>query len=1117
MNPSTAPLKSPWLLPALLLAAFGSTAPSCTPFAAWTSPADGSVVETFAFDAVLEVDLPAADTARMEVHLNGETVDAVEGPPGTFTVAIEPGPPLRDVNELVARIPLGSSDRAFLSARSEFEYRPPGKARAFRISDPADLIEGPLAHNRVGDYMLANDVARFVVQDAPRRDLHSVGQFGGNLIDAELVADPGRENFFEIQPSVNVETVIHATGVTILNDGQDGTAAIVESCGPDDLLDYINPSAQVADFGVALPTGVDDADQPVEGCTQYVLPPRRPGEAGNELELTTTLFNTGSEPVGMFVGDFLNGMGELEQLTPLEGATATAFDNGIGETLVAPRISSFSYFGFGRAQGLSYGTVGLPLSESSLSDSSFTIAGVSFILASNSILNILLNPNSPPTVSVDPGESASFSRVFVVGEGDATDAVDVQVERDGVPFGTVRGCVVVNPANPEPARGARVAAGQEANGEIVDVRSVWVTDSDGCYEGRLPAGVWGIAAAREGTPYEGGGLLPLVHLLDVQEGETLVQDFALPATGSLRVESTDPAGGALPARVTVVGFDPSPEPTILFDIAGLIQSLGGVFNDISKDPLPFGITSVEYTGADGSVELDVEPGDYRVFVSRGTEYSLYDEPVQIQAGATTSVEATLARVIDTPGFVSSDFHVHATNSPDSRINLHDRAVQFAGEGVENYIATDHDARTDPNAAIAAEGLAAWLKGTVGEEITTFDTGHYNAYPLGVDPARPTGGSVDWAGAAPPGEDFPQLGSFIRTPAEIHAEVLGQETTDGAPLNTASNLAVQINHISSHFAPLQIDTSQEPPQSFLDAEESAAVRLDPSAGNLFHPFPALELWNGSTPGAQSEFLDERIGIWMNLLNQGIPTTFIADTDTHTFLNLRTAGARTWTPAPSDDPARIDPEDVGAAVLSGRAVGGQGIYVQARLREADDPSNVADFSLGGSTTLQTAGAAGDGEVELLIDVQAPLWAEFDTIEIYANAETFPVNSVDGTPVWFDAVPTRVLAVGTDTPLPQEVVVDSDVPGASRQELSVEVPFALAEDTWFVVVVKGTEGTSPPMFPVYPSGLDLETNATLPDLLDGNLGEGGTLALGATNALWADVDGTPGFATPGVRLAP
>ena len=57
----------------------------------------------------------------------------------------------------------------------------------------------------------------------------------------------------------------------------------------------------------------------------------------------------------------------------------------------------------------------------------------------------------------------------------------------------------------------------------------------------------------------------------------------------------------------------------------------------------------------------------------------------------------------------------------------------------------------------------------------------------------------------------------------------------------------------------------------------------------------------------------------------------------------------------------------------------------------------------------------------------------------------------------------------------------------------------------------GVSQPMFPVMSGDIPPGTNQTLADLLDGNLNEGGVLALGYTNALYADVDGVAGFQAP------
>jgi hypothetical protein len=53
---------------------------------------------------------------------------------------------------------------------------------------------------------------------------------------------------------------------------------------------------------------------------------------------------------------------------------------------------------------------------------------------------------------------------------------------------------------------------------------------------------------------------------------------------------------------------------------------------------------------------------------------------------------------------------------------------------------------------------------------------------------------------------------------------------------------------------------------------------------------------------------------------------------------------------------------------------------------------------------------------------------------------------------------------------------------------------------------------MFPIYPRSLNVASNTTLAGLLDGNLGQGGTLALGVANALYVDTDGN-GFDAPGV----
>jgi hypothetical protein len=748
-----------------------------------------------------------------------------------------------------------------------------------------------------------------------------------------------------------------------------------------------------------------------------------------------------------------------------------------------------------------YGFSGIPVPGSTFPQYSFfTTSGVSFVMASNSI-PLVLFLGFAPTFNVPANSAKSYTRYFGVGNGSTRNMVDMLSEVNGFAKGTFSGCVT---AGGSPAPGARVSIGAASAGTLTSVVSTWIADATGCFTGSVPSGSYQAVASKEGFPYEGGGTLPALHPVTISTGGNSVENFALPAAGRLHVTVVDEAGAPVPARLNVVGFDPSPEPTIVVPGGfGLPSAVNGVFNDVSKDGIPFGLTRVLYTPSNGVVDLDLEPGSYQAVVSRGTEYSAFSAPITITAGSTTNVAAQVARVIDTPGFISSDYHVHAINSPDSRINYTRRVEQFGGDGVENLILTEHDAHFDLGPMVASLGFTPFLHATIGEEITTFDYGHYNAYPMSVDPNRPSGGSTDHGGAAPPGQDFVQYGNYSLSPAQIYAAAVGSSA--GTP-----DTVVQINHIDSHFSPLRINTSLVPPQSVLTPALKLALRQNPATPNLYFHFPALEIWNGAGRGDQNQFLLQRIGIWFNHLNQGLYTTMIADTDTHELFNTNGGGARTWTSSTTDTPALISGSELASAVRAGRAVSGQGIYVQTRLLAQDGSGGIADFTGSGSTLV----ASSNGSVDLEIKIQAPTWAEYDRIEIYANAATTVAGSNGGVPVLFGATPTLVLnkttdfTVSTVTPYPA-------VPSAQRQETTKVVSFpGLTADTWFVVLVKGRDGVSKPMFPVFPKNLGTAGNTTLAQLLDGNLGQSGTMALGNTNALYADVDGTPGFHAP---LAP
>ncbi len=918
------------------------------------------VVNEFAVEVKVEATSGwTLDPAR-DVTLNG-VVLPMSGGPTTFTATVQPGFPLRDHNLIQARQRLQHVTKVSFAT---FEYAPP-KARAHRITRRSELMKGPLAHGRIGDWLIENSVARFIVQDVRKRDLYSVGAFGGNIIDLELVAKPGTDNFIEIQPALNVETVVNAQTVEVVNDGQDGTPAILRTCGPDDLLDFVNPSSAVHDAGLAVPPGFDDNDQPVEACTEYRLDPLVAW-----MRLDTTVANVGTETQQMLVGDWYNPGGQLE---------SWARPNRLGETL-SFIFSTLSHFGYGEMEGVDYSYATVPLSPA-LPDaqppSEFTTSGVTLILHDANV--VLSLAGVPPPFFVDPGAERTYSRYLGVGDGSGANAVAMEASVNQLPSARVEGCVTVA-GTPLPS--SRVSVVRRSGASISRFESSLVTRPGPCpnYGGAIGTGAWEVAAARRGALYEGGLGAPTFHAITAVAGSTQTVNIDLPAPGRLAAHVIDEAGRPLPARVSVVGIDPSPPITAGGPgLPGLGFSTLGLFED-PKEGLPFGVVAFGYTDANGDVAFDVEPGSYQLLVSRGAEYSIVQLPLTIAAGVTTPVQAQLARVLDTTGFVSSDFHVHGIRSADSRVADGPRVSQFAGEGIENIIMTDHHVHTNLLPTIAALGLGNWVTSTVGEEITTFDYGHFNGYPFTIDPSVPSGGSTDWAKAAPPGQDFPSAGALNATPGEIY-------TLATAGARSTPDTTIQINHIDSHFLPMKIDTGVPGPISDgLDDADRAARRLPSvaSAGNLFFAFPALELWNGADRQQQLNFLDERIGIWMNHLNKGLRTTAIADTDTHTFGDLESAGARTWTASSTDAVPALSGGEVANSVEAGRAVGGQGLYVQTRLLAAST-GQTADLTRGGTTDIATT----DGAVNLEIRVQAPSWARFDTIEIYANAATVPVD--------------------------------------------------------------------------------------------------------------------------------
>jgi hypothetical protein len=975
------------------------------------------------------------------------------------------------------------------------------RASAREARDADDFLQGPLARGAEGDYVLENEFLRVIIQK-PGRNWFGLGTYGGNIIDASQRNADGSFNpdhLEEFITGLNIENTPNFTEVVVENNGNDGNPAVICASGPDDLIEIVNASSAIRNLGADFPESADDRDLPVRIQTCYSL-----GPEDQWVTMDTTVTNEDTEPLRVFMVEYLNGSGEVEAFQPNAGFGEPLLTRSCPEsTYVAcsagqcDQCNYLAYTGNGGGAGVSYGLI-----HEVPGSSSFSTDGVSVLVLGQSVIDLVLGGAQPNFEIPAQGELA-LRRYFAVGDGNASSVADVRNRILGFETGQLSGAVT---SGGTPLANADLSVFRTLNASTEPPTRFVVshsrTDSDGRYSMTLPPGDYEVQAHKEGFLYASDE----PALVTIDADQPVQQDFELPPPGMLQVSVTERVPGAetqpIPAKLQLVGFDPA--PPLLNNVLG---SSTGVFGD-NADRLPFGITLVEFIDRSGISDVYmVEPGDYQVVVSRGPRYSAFRQTISISSGQTTEIQAEIARVVDTPGLISADFHVHSIDSIDAEVTREERVATYLAEGVDFFTPSDHGTRTDFTDTLLAMDVADLIATAPNAEISPFDYGHFNSWPVTLDPAGLSNGSVDWGREAPPGADFPQYGSYVLSPAEIFTRTLDDPQQN----------VVQINHIASHFGGngLAIDTGQTPPQSEADLSER---RLDPGLDNAFDDgFQALEVWIGTSgrDGIFEDLLGQNAGDWFNLINQGLVRTGVADSDSHdrriTFLSTRNLIASAET-----DPGALSgsAEDLAASIAAGRNVGTNAptVRIEASARYlgieriaglgVDQPTTVP-ISIGSTATIT-------------VNIATPAWAPVDKVDFYLNNQPERTTAA-GTAARYGVCPDITVAAGDPGWSVEEVTVAEDLPDASRLEITVTLDLpAITEDTWVIAMVSGSDGVSSPMFPVVPEDLDSETNQTLADLLDDNLGEGGMPAFAFTNPLFIDV-GNNGWSAPGVANAP
>lgn len=524
-------------------------------------------------------------------------------------------------------------------------------------------------------------------------------------------------------------------------------------------------------------------------------------------------------------------------------------------------------------------------------------------------------------------------------------------------------------------------------------------------------------------------------------GPTTLPDVVLEDTGSIAYAVTDVRTG-LPtaAKLTFVGTDGTPDPDFgdqfltrrnfsLVEPNGLPPGSERLSNAIVGTPaLNF------QTDADGTGTLELPPGDYIVFASRGLEYTIDSQSLTVGSGDSTNVSLAIERVVDTSGYVSMDFHVHSGKSFDSSLPLVDRVVSYLAEGVEVMVSTEHDFMANYAPIISSLSVEDEINSMIGNELTggipvpadetqggqqlfPEGIGHWNAWPLSVIPNNRRNGA--------PQDEFITPGTAIdrlrgmdslvftgKTPDTAGIEEwlaaiqAGEPGTPGEALPPDDEV-VMFNHPRGGLAGLVVTGMfnslanpggnpaiggydptlpiTEFPNSGLftpSLYNKAVLGTDAGTDTNALSFDAIEVMNGGSLNAYTSVRDD----WCSLLKQGFHKTGTAVSDSHRAVVENAGFGRSFVASSTDDPGSIDENELTRSVKSMNLVGSSGPFIRFSVQ---GDNGVAGQM--GETVVSTK-----NKVIVKIRVEAAPWIPVEEVRIYRNCELIDTRAVQASKV-------------------------------------------------------------------------------------------------------------------------
>lgn len=374
----------------------------------------------------------------------------------------------------------------------------------------------------------------------------------------------------------------------------------------------------------------------------------------------------------------------------------------------------------------------------------------------------------------------------------------------------------------------------------------------------------------------------------------------------VKVEDLD-TGEPLTARLIVHGIAPTADP-----------NFGPDYRASGAGPL---IDALR-----GEASLPLPSGRYRIIATRGPEYTIDEQPIDVAPGSSLPIRLELRHIVDTTGAVGCDFHVHARPSFDSPVLPEDRVLSLVAAGVDFAVPSEHNAVGHYEPALEALELTRELATVPGVEITTArpSLGHFNVFPY----------------------SGPQVPPWRKT----SVRTLFAKAKEGDP-----SRVLQVNHPRmpkgiGYFDIVGLDT-----------------KTGTARGEWRPEFDSLEVYNGFD-NANRERAEVVLLDWIRLLELGHKYVATGDSDSHRIQYQWAGYPRTYVQLPpeqaGDTGAPIDKTALIAALKAGHAFVTSGPTIDAKI-SGKGPGHVVVTS--------------DKVARLHVVVRAAPWIDVSEVEI------------------------------------------------------------------------------------------------------------------------------------------